>query len=130
MCVDDKHRLKVGEPGFPVAAAERARRVLVRVGSSFEVGDHDFTKYSLIPSVCLNVDIPDHISESWYTGQVFVGLKEAAFEASLPMRHAAELGNILSRHVDRERSVLFLYGHEVSSHRPLAVKAVYETPNP
>ena len=26
--LDDKHRIKVGEPGFPVAAAERGRRVL------------------------------------------------------------------------------------------------------
>ena len=23
VCIDDKHQLKVGEPGFPVAAAER-----------------------------------------------------------------------------------------------------------
>ena len=44
VCLDDKHRLKVGEPGFQVAAAERGRMVLVRLGSSFEVGDHNFTK--------------------------------------------------------------------------------------
>ena len=43
VCLDDKHHLKVGEPGFPVATAKRGRRVLVRVGSSFEVGDHDFS---------------------------------------------------------------------------------------
>ena len=29
ICLDDKHRLKVGEPNFPVAAAERGRRVIV-----------------------------------------------------------------------------------------------------
>ena len=44
VCLDDKHCLKVGEPGFPVAAAERGRTVLVQVGSSFEVGHHNFTK--------------------------------------------------------------------------------------
>ena len=43
-CLDDKHKIKVGEPGFPVAAVERGKRVLVKVGASFEVGDHDFTK--------------------------------------------------------------------------------------
>ena len=32
VCIDDKHRLKVGEPGFPVAAAERGRKVLVQAG--------------------------------------------------------------------------------------------------
>ena len=42
VCLDDKHRIKIGEPGFPVAAAERGRRVLVTQGSSFQVGDHDF----------------------------------------------------------------------------------------
>lgn len=38
--IDDKHRLIVGEPGLPVAAAERGRRVLVSRDSSFEVADH------------------------------------------------------------------------------------------
>ena len=84
ICIHDKHRLKVGELGFPVAAAERGRRVLVRVGTTFEVGDHDFTKFSIIPSVVLVVDIPDNIQESWYRGQVHVGYKDAAFEASSP----------------------------------------------
>ena len=27
--IDDKHRCKVGEPGYPVAAVERGRQVLV-----------------------------------------------------------------------------------------------------
>ena len=36
-CLDDKHRMKIGEPGFPVAVAERGRRVMVKVGSSFDV---------------------------------------------------------------------------------------------
>lgn len=51
VCLDDKHQMKVGEPGFPVAAAEYGKRVLVRVGTTFEVDNHDFTKFSLIPSV-------------------------------------------------------------------------------
>lgn len=53
VCLDDKHRIKVGEPGFPVAAAERGRRVVVSMSKSFQVGDHDFTKFSVIPSVIL-----------------------------------------------------------------------------
>ena len=110
VCIDDKHRLKVGEPGFPVAAAERERKVLVRAGTTFEVGDHDFTKFSIIPSVSLLVDIPDTISQSWYRGQVFVGYKDAAFEPSSPMRHEAELSQILNRNDTlHKQSVLFLY---------------------
>ena len=37
ICLDDKHRLKVGEPGFPVAAAERGRRVIVMKTSAYTV---------------------------------------------------------------------------------------------
>ena len=48
VCMDDKHRVKVGEPHYPVAAAERGKKVLVSRNSSFEVLDHDFTKFSLI----------------------------------------------------------------------------------
>ena len=67
--------MKIGEPGFPVAAAECGRRVLVKVGASFEVGDHDFTKFSMIPSVVLQNQIPEDVACSWYYGKVFVTLK-------------------------------------------------------
>ena len=90
-CLDDKHRMKIGEPGFPVAAAERGRRVMVKVGSSFDVADHDFTKFSMIPSVVLMNNIPQDITESWYRGKVYVSLKDAAFESSSPIRHMTEL---------------------------------------
>jgi len=63
--IDDKHRLKVGEPGYPVAAVERGRRVMVKTGTTFEVMNHDFKKCSIVPSVVLVVDIPDQIEEPW-----------------------------------------------------------------
>ena len=118
VCIDDKHKLKVGEPGCPVAAAERGKRVLVRAGTTFEVGDHDFTKFSITPSVILAVDIPDNIQESWYRGQVFVGYKDAAFEPSSPMRHAAELSSVLnSDSVSFQKPVLFVYSDGGPDHR-------------
>lgn len=49
--LDDKHCVKVGEPGLPVAVVERGRRVLVGHDSAFQVGNHDFTRISVIPSV-------------------------------------------------------------------------------
>ena len=117
VCIDDKHRLKVGEPGFPVAAAERGRKVIVRAGTTFEVGDHDFTKFSIIPSVTLIVDIPHDIQDSWYRGQVLVGFKDAAFEASSPIRHATELSNVLSRSDELRKPVLFMYSDGGPDHR-------------
>lgn len=49
--LDDKHRISVGEPRFPVAAAERGKQVLVGPNETFAVGDHDFTCFSIVPSV-------------------------------------------------------------------------------
>ena len=56
--IDDKHRIKVGEPGFPVAAVECGKEVIVSKTVTFVIGDHDFTNFSLIPSVILVMDIP------------------------------------------------------------------------
>ena len=49
VCLDDKHNIKVGEPGFPVAAVDRGKEVIVGSNSSFQVGDHDFTKAKITP---------------------------------------------------------------------------------
>ena len=116
VCLDDKHRIKVGEPGFPVAAAERGKKVLVKVGGSFEVGDHDFTKFSLVPSVTLVNTIPSEISGSWYRGSVYFALKEGAFELSSLARHATELASYLQQ-LDSVKPVLVLYTDGGPDHR-------------
>ena len=70
--MDDKHRIKVGEPKYPVAATDKGRRVIVTSNESFEVADHDFTKFGIIPSVSFILDIPEDLSESWYDGRVII----------------------------------------------------------
>ena len=80
-------------------------------GSTFEVGDHDFTVFSIIPSVCLLVDIPLNVDLSWYTGTVLVGLKEAAFEASSPQRHCKELCDILTTQSFHMQPILYVSDH-------------------
>ena len=95
VCLDDKHRIKIGEPGFPVATAERGRQVLQAARSRFLDGDHDFTKFGVIPSVALIINIPDDISGSWYAGKVNIGIKETAFEPSSPLKHASELCSLI-----------------------------------
>ena len=116
VCLDDKHRIKVGEPGFPLAAVERGREVIVSLNETFCVGDHDFSKFSLIPSVTLLVDIPVTMTGSWYRGQVHIGIKDAIFEPSSPLRHATELyhyllPNMVGRHA------LFIYSDGGPDHR-------------
>ena len=65
---------------------------------SFQVGDHDFTKFSVIPSVILVLDIPHSISDSWYNGKVYVGVKDAVFQPSSPLRHICDLSLVINRH--------------------------------
>ena len=99
ICMDDKHKCKVGEPNLPVAAVERGKQVIVSSsGHKFAVADHDFTKYSITPSVTLFTDIPDSIEGSFYRGQVFVGIKDAVLEASSPLRHSTELYRVMLEH--------------------------------
>ena len=109
--------VKVGEPGYPLAAAERGRRVLVRADTTFEVGDHDFAKFSIVPSVSLLVDIPTELSGSWYHGLVTVFLKEGAFEPSSPLRHTTELLHMLSSNGQLDKPILCVYTGGGPDHR-------------
>lgn len=84
LCVDDKHKIKVWKPGYPVAAAERWKSVLVAMGKRFEVSDNDFTKFSITPRIALSMKTPDSIEETFYVGKVSVILKESVFELSSP----------------------------------------------
>ena len=117
VCLDDKHKVKIGEPDFPVTSAERGRRVPVRADQSFQAGDHDFTKFGIVPSVALVIDIPEEISGSWYAGDVFVILKDSVFEPSSPLRHACELYHIIKSDPVMEKPVLFVYSDGGSDHR-------------
>lgn len=55
---------------------------------SFQVADHEFTRFSIIPAVSLIIDVPGTISASWYEGNAHVLYKDSAFEPSSPIRHA------------------------------------------
>ncbi|XP_074641196.1 uncharacterized protein LOC141898942 [Tubulanus polymorphus] len=115
VCLDDKHKIKLGEPKFLVAACERGRQVLVAGNKLFEVADHDFTKMGIIPSVTLKINVPKSIEESFYTGTVYVNLKDSVFEPSSPLRHAAELHSILKKEI--RQPILLLYTDGGPDHR-------------
>ncbi|CAG8652863.1 6684_t:CDS:2, partial [Scutellospora calospora] len=67
--MDDKHRCKVGEPEFPVAAVERGKKVVVSRETTFAVADHDYTKTGIIPSITIICNIPESINRDFYTGK-------------------------------------------------------------
>ena len=56
--------------------------MIVSANEIIAAGDHDFTKFSLVPSVILNVDIPESLEGSFYTAQGYISLKDTAFQAS------------------------------------------------
>ena len=112
LSIDDKHKIKIGEPGFPVAAADRGKQVIVSRDTTFAVGDHDFTKMGIMPSVSLLVDIPENIEGSFYHGKVFVCCKDAVFEPSSPNCHMAELYKLVD-----DKPILFLYCDGGPDHR-------------
>ena len=62
-CVDDKHNVKVSEPYYPVAAAERGKRCLCGATRLLRLQTMIFAKFSIIPSVVLSVDIPEDVFE-------------------------------------------------------------------
>ena len=41
---DAKCKVSIGEPGTPIAAVTRGKRVIVGMNESFQVTDHDFSK--------------------------------------------------------------------------------------
>lgn len=90
--------------------------MIVSSTDTYSVADHDFCRFSLIPSVILVIDIPSSIDGSWYDGQVFVGLKEAGFEPSSPIRHATELHKCIQPLMGN-RSILFIYSDGGPDHR-------------
>ena len=124
LCLDDKHRCKVGEPGLPVAAVERGKSVVVTTsGKRFSVADHDFTKFSIIPSVVLLCDVPDDAEKSFYRGQVYVGIKDSALEPSSALRHSTELSKILLQNqISSPILVLFTDGGPDHNNTFLSVK--------
>lgn len=95
---DDKCSAKVGEPGDALAATERNKSVLAVSAKAAVASMHDFAKFKINPTAMLLLmleDIPDTADESFYRGHVSVGVKDAVFQPSTPMRHAAEMLKVL-----------------------------------
>ena len=120
ICTDDKHKISVGEPGFPLSTLPRRRRVLVGLNKTYQVGDHDFSTVSLISTVILLNDIPEEVDGSWYRGKSMVSLKITATDPSSALRNAKEIANVLIEKYDTKENVppvLILYTDGGPEHR-------------
>ena len=101
-CTDDKHKVPIGEPGYPLSALPRGRRVLVATNESYQVGDHDFTKINVIPIVILLNNMPEKIEDFWFRGKPYILLKITTISPSTALRNAREIADALIKHHDSE----------------------------
>ena len=96
--VDDKASIPICEPGVPMATVARGKQTIVHGDTPFMVADHDTaTKCKIVPSTILMPDIPDTIEDgSLYRGTVCTILKDSIFQSSSPLRHSAEIRQMLA----------------------------------
>ena len=93
---DDKATIDYGEPGHLLSTGVRGRTSITPSSSLLGALDHDVKKRGhIIPSVILNVDIPEDISESFYRGQVSVSLKDSVFNPSNCFRTVDEMIHVV-----------------------------------
>ncbi|CAG8461175.1 11024_t:CDS:2 [Racocetra fulgida] len=82
--------------------------------------DHDFTKLSITPSVSLFANIPEDPIQLFYSGQVYIALKNTTFEASSALRHATEFYDSIEQHYSNASSlpeIVIIYTNGGPDHR-------------
>ena len=93
---------------------------MVAIGQTFEVGDHDFSKISLTPTVILLNEIPEDINGSWYRGTPHILVKSTALKPSTALRNAREIANALVKkygNINNVPPILVLYTDGGPEHR-------------
>ena len=83
--MDDKAKILIGEPGTPEAATSHNRTALMKSGIILEASGHNYHSVNITPSVILNCEIPNSPQELFYSGKIYVSLKDSAFHGSDPL---------------------------------------------
>lgn len=94
---DDKHKVPIGE-GIPTSTGVRNKKMAVPLQMELSASDHDYTKLSITPSVSLFANIPEDPIQSFYSGQVYVSLKDTTLQASSALRHATEFYDSINQY--------------------------------
>ena len=58
--------------GYILSALPRGHRVLFATNESYQVGDHDFTKINVIPTVILLNNIPEKVEDSLFRDKPYI----------------------------------------------------------
>ena len=107
--MDDKAKVPVGEPGTPESATNHNRKALTKDKVVLESSDHNYHVANLTPSVTFLVDIPSEVTQSFFAGKIYVGIKDSIFQPSDPLRHIVELINVLRTQGDNIPPYLCLF---------------------
>ena len=95
--VNDKAIIPVGEPNSPISTGVRGHNRSLCVGSSLDqlkALDHDFHVAGIVPSVAFFPDIPKQAKDSFFSGSVFVTLKDKVLQPSHALRHSVEMSSV------------------------------------
>ena len=117
---DDKNKIKFGEPGCPISAVTRGKKVLVAHGQVVQSADYDFAAITLVPTVVMIHDVPPTIDQSWYRGQPYIYVKITATEPSSALRNSVEIENaLIKKHGTKNNipPVVIIYTDEGPEHR-------------
>ena len=120
ICTDDKYKVPVREPGYPLSAPPRGRRVLLATNESYQVSDYDFTKINMIPTVILLNNIPEKVKDSWFRGKPYILLKITVILPSTSLQNARQVADALIKHHASKEAVppvLFMYTDGGPEHR-------------
>ncbi len=122
--VDDKAIIPVGEPQCPVSTGVRGHnRSFVMSSTSMsqlKALDHDFHVAGIVPSVAFFPTVPSHARDSFFSGSVFVTLKDKVLQPSHAFRHTAELTKIIKTNLTtqpRSPRVILITSDGGSDHR-------------
>lgn len=120
VCLDDK---SIGEPGSPTSTGVRAHnKSLIPEGAKLSALDHDCHIHGAVPSVLLDVELPQCKDDSFYNNVLHVIVKGKVFTPSSPKCHATESVSILrntrsSDGLSLECPILFIYTDGGPDHR-------------
>ena len=113
--MDDKAKIAIGELRTPEAATSHNRRALTKSDIILEASDHNYHSVNITPSVILSYEIPNSPQESFYSGQIYVSLKDSVYHGSDPLRHIVELCAVLESNTS-EKPFLTLFRDGGSDH--------------
>ena len=93
--MDGKAKIPTVDPGGPETARSHMRKAVTTKKVTLESLDHNYHSMNLTPLIMLLCNLSEKATESFLTGQVYVGIKDSIFEPSDPLEHVVEMFSVL-----------------------------------